>query len=31
MKVAVPVWNNRVAPVFDTADRWLSVSIAEDQ
>ena len=28
MKVAIPVWNNRVAPVFDAADRWLSVSVA---
>jgi len=31
MKVAIPVWNNRIAPVFDAADRWLSVSISGDR
>ncbi|MBI9100318.1 MAG: dinitrogenase iron-molybdenum cofactor biosynthesis protein [Spirochaetaceae bacterium] len=31
MKVAIPVWKNRVAPVFDTADRWLSISVTGDR
>ena len=31
MKVAIPVWNNRIAPVFDTAGQWLSVSITDNQ
>lgn len=31
MKVAVPFWNNRVAPVFDAADQWLSVSVTESR
>ena len=23
MKIALPVWENRVAPVFDAADQWI--------
>lgn len=23
MRIGVPVWNDRIAPVFDTADSWL--------
>lgn len=27
MNIAIPVWNKRVAPVFDAADRWLKVTL----
>jgi len=30
MKIAIPTWNGRVSPVFDTASRLLVVEIKED-
>ncbi len=30
MKIAIPVWDNRISPVFDTASRLLIVEV-EDQ
>lgn len=30
MKVAIPVWENRVSPVLDTASRLLVVEVKED-
>ena len=30
MKVALPIWNSRVSPVFDTAERMLIVDINGD-
>ncbi len=29
MKIALPVWNNRIAPVFDAAERWLTVLVSD--
>ena len=31
MKIAIPTWNGRVSPVFDTASRLLVVEVAEDR
>lgn len=31
MKIVLPVWNGRVAPVFDAADLWMTVSVENDQ
>jgi predicted Fe-Mo cluster-binding NifX family protein len=31
MKIAVPTWNGRVSPVFDTASRLLVVEAGEDR
>ena len=30
MKIAIPTWNGRVSPVFDTASRLLVVEITEE-
>jgi len=30
MKVAIPIWENRISPVFDTASRLLIAEIAKD-
>jgi len=30
MKIAIPTWNGRVSPVFDTASRLLVVDITEE-
>lgn len=30
MKIAIPIWNNRISPVFDTASRFLIIEV-EDQ
>jgi predicted Fe-Mo cluster-binding NifX family protein len=30
MKVALPIWNSRISPVFDTAERMLIVDIQGD-
>lgn len=30
-KLAVPVWNNRIAPVFDSAFDWLVIEIADNK
>lgn len=32
MRIGIPVWNDRIAPVFDTADAWLLFeAISEDR
>ncbi|OQY33454.1 MAG: hypothetical protein B6241_07785 [Spirochaetaceae bacterium 4572_59] len=31
MKIVLPVWNSRVAPVFDAADQWVMVTVENDQ
>jgi predicted Fe-Mo cluster-binding NifX family protein len=30
MKIAIPIWNGRVSPVFDTASRLVVVEITEE-
>jgi len=30
MKIAIPIWDNRISPVFDTASRFLIIEV-EDQ
>lgn len=29
MKIAIPIWENRISPVFDTASRLLVVEVAD--
>ena len=31
MKIAIPIWNDRISPVFDTASRLLVVELKENQ
>jgi predicted Fe-Mo cluster-binding NifX family protein len=31
MKIAIPVWGNRMSPVFDTSSRLMIVDIADNQ
>ena len=31
MKIAIPVWENRAAPVFDAAEKWMLIEKVEER